>query len=75
MELHEIVMTLVGPVQPVGETRADEQRLDNMKKLTELVDRLLFEIDTAAASADRVEASMKAIGMHARKFMATVGDA
>ena len=32
MELYEIVMKLVGPVQPVGETRADEQRLANMKK-------------------------------------------
>ena len=32
MELYEIVMKLVGPVQPVGETRADEQRPANMKK-------------------------------------------
>ena len=32
MELYEIVMKLVGLVQPVGETRADEQRPANMKK-------------------------------------------
>ena len=60
MELYEIVMKLVGPVQPVGETRADEQRLANMKKLTELTDLLLGEIDDAVHSADRVEAPMKA---------------
>jgi hypothetical protein len=65
-------MKLVGPVQPVGETRADEWRLENLKKLTELTDRLLFEIDDAAHNADRVEASMKAIGKHARDFIEDV---
>ena len=75
MELYEIVMKLVGPVQPIGETRADEQRLANMKKLTELTDLLLGEIDDAVHGADRVEASMKAIGIHARDFMAIIKDA
>ena len=75
MELHEIVMKLVGPVMPVGETREDEQRLSNMKALTELVDRLLFEVDAVSHNADRTEASMKAIGVHARDFMTAVKDA
>lgn len=75
MELHEIVMKLVGPVRPIGEHNADKERLENMKKLTELTDRLLFEIDAASPSADRAEASMKAIGEHARDFMAAVRDA
>lgn len=74
MELYEIVMKLVGPVQPIGETRADGERLANMKALTELVDRLLREIERAARSADRVEASMKAIGAHARAFLKDVHD-
>ena len=75
MELHEIVMKLVGPVMPVGETREDERRLENMKALTELVDRLLFEVDAVSQNADRVEASMKAVGVHARDFMTAVKDA
>ena len=75
MELLEIVMKLIGPVMPVGETREDERRLENMKVLTELVDRLLFEVDSASHNADRVEASMKAVGVHARDFMAAVKDA
>ena len=75
MELHEVVMKMVGPVMPVGETREDERRLENIKKLTELVDRLLFEIDAVSHNADRVEASMKAIGVRARDFMTAVKDA
>ena len=74
MELHEIVMKLVGPVMPVGETREDERRLENMKALTELVDRLLFEVDAVSHNADRGEASMKAVGVHARDFMTAVKD-
>jgi hypothetical protein len=75
MELYEVVMKLVGPVKPVGETREDERRLANMKVLTELADRLLFEIDAVSHNADRIQASMKAIGVHARDFMTGVKDA
>lgn len=75
MELHEIVMKLVGPVQPTGDHGTDETRLTNMRALTALVDRLLFEINAAASSADRYEASMKAIGSHARAFLEDVKSA
>lgn len=69
MKLIEIVMTLIGPVQPTGEHGADQKRLENMKALTELTDQLLFEIAVAARCADRAEASMKAIGAHAKTFL------
>ena len=72
MELFEIVMKLNGPVQPVGEHNADQTRLSNMKALTELADRILYEINRAEPAADRVEFSMKAIGVHAREFMESV---
>jgi len=69
MTLIEIVMKLVGPVQPYGDSYADMQRLSNLKKLTELTDYLLGEISKAAESANRQEASMKAIGKHAEQFL------
>lgn len=74
MKLHEIVMKLVGPVTPIGETQEDGRRLENMRVLTELVDRLLFVINAASHNADRTEASMKVIGVHARDFMKAVKD-
>ncbi len=72
LELHEIVMTLIGPIQPLGESNGDARRLENIKVLTELVDKLLFEIQEAANAADRHEASMKVIGVHARDFLIEV---
>jgi hypothetical protein len=52
MELHEVVMKLVGPVRPIGSHGEDGERLES--------------------SADRHEASVKAIGIHAREFMDNV---
>lgn len=75
MDLHEIVMKLVGPIDPLGESNADERRLENIQVLTELVDNLLADISSVAHNAGRQEASMKAIGEHASQFLANVLEA
>ena len=69
MELKDVVMKLIGPVQPYGDHYGDMQRLENMKELIELTDYLLGQIDQAAASAERPEASMKEIGQCAKGFL------
>ena len=74
-DIQEVVMRLIGPIRPVGETNADNERLANIKVLTNLVDRLLFEIISVAHNADRQEASMKKIGAHARDFLKDVKEA
>lgn len=74
MELHEIVFKLVGPVRAVGETHTDLKRFENIKALTALTEKLLGAISEAALDADRQEASMQAIGLHARYFLREVRD-
>lgn len=69
MELYDVVMKLVGPVLPVGEHHEDSKRFENITRLTALVDTLLCEIRDASSAADRPEASMKKIGIHARAFL------
>lgn len=73
MELHEIVMKLIGPVGPIGETNADHERLDNLKQLCTLVDRLVAIIDSVIPNKDRHEASMKEAGEYADKFLTGLG--
>lgn len=75
MDLHEIVMKLIGPVRAVGETREDERRLVNIGVLTELIDRLMDDVSDAARDSTREEASMKAIGKHAERFLRAVKEA
>lgn len=69
MDIHEIVMRLIGPVNPVGDSCKDVVRLQNLNALTELVEALLDTIVDVAKSADRQEASMRSIGRHAREFL------
>ena len=75
MELKDVVLKLVGPVEAVGETNEDVRRLSNLKTLTILVDGLLYTISRAATAVSREEASMKAIGQHASKFLRNVREA
>jgi hypothetical protein len=69
MELAEVVMKLVGPVNAVGDHYEDQKRLENLKMLTEVVDVLLNQIDDASRTAERAEASMKAVGLYAKNFL------
>ena len=69
MDLYEIVMKLNGPIHPMGDHNVDTWRLKNIKKLTELVDRLLFDIHQVSDCMNRPEASIKAIGAHAHEFL------
>lgn len=69
MEIKEIVMKLIGPVQPVGESAIDAERLKNIRNLTVVIDSLLDEIKDASLEASRVEDSMRLIGTHAKSFL------
>jgi hypothetical protein len=69
MTLYDIIRKLTGPIEATGEHNEDQQRLKNLKEVTLLVDRLLFDVGEAAHDADREEESMQAIGQHAQKFL------
>ena len=69
MKLEDIVMKLIGSVQPYGSEHLDTERLENMKTLTALVEYLLYQIEQAAESANRPEASVRSIGLYAKNFL------
>lgn len=74
-DLFDIVMKLNGPVYPLGETNADNDRFDNMQNLIDLSEKILFEINSVVSDADRQEYSMKRIGMLAKDHMRNIKDA
>lgn len=65
----EIVRDLIGPINAVDETRADEIRLKNLEELIEVVDRLMFDISQAAHSRNNYQSSVKQIGQKAYNFL------
>lgn len=67
--LEEMVMRVVGPIEPIGETHTDKDRLQNLENLLGLVDGLVFKIYQLQWFADRPEAAVAKIGKRARRFM------
>ena len=75
MEIKDVVDKLVGPINPVGDSNIDAKRLENLKELTQLVDKLLYDIDNVSSNAKRQEASMRQAGEYAKNFLIDVTSA
>lgn len=69
MELDEIFFKLVGPVRGIGEHNQDQKRLENLRTLTSLTEKLLDAIREAARDAGSHEHSVDAIGTYASGFL------
>ena len=73
-EVYDVVTKLIGDVEPIGDSSADEFRYRNLKAMTNLVDRLLTDIVRVALQAGRQEASIRRAGKFAEQFLAEVQD-
>jgi hypothetical protein len=69
MELKDVVMKLIGNIEPVGSTDIDEKRFENLVQLCDLTEELIFEIEKVATdNKDRPEYSMKKAGEYASMY-------
>lgn len=69
MEIYDVVKKLIGPIEPVGETNQDDKRFKNLSQLTDLVDKLVFDINQVAGFSNSEEYSVKRAGNHAKQFI------
>mgnify|MGYP003544712328 CR=1 FL=1 len=66
----EIIMKLIGPIKPVGETTQDNSRYDNLVELCDLVDGLVGLIDNINYKyEDSQEFSVKRASDYAKHFL------
>jgi hypothetical protein len=73
-DLEDIVLSLTGPIDPVGETNADNARFENLKVLCDLVERLLVAIDYVnTGNRKSHEYSRQRAGEYADKFYDRIG--
>lgn len=75
MDYTKIITKLIGPIDPVGETNADDERFENLKEQCKLVQELIMRIQYVANSnKNRSERSMKRAGDYADLFLTkTIG--
>ncbi len=74
MEIADVVMKLIGNIEPVGETHTDVGRFENLKALTALVDELLANIYNVSKKKDCIEFSKSQAGRHADRFLCYILD-
>ena len=74
MKIYDVVKKLVGEIEPIGETNTDNERFENLKNMTDLVDRLLSDIDSVAwRNKNRHEYSRSRAGKYADEFQTKMG--
>lgn len=74
MELLDIVLKLTGPIDPIGETHADNARFENLKQLLQLMKELHAKVDAIAnTNCDRGEFSMRRAGLECQKYLNWLG--
>jgi hypothetical protein len=69
---YDIVKKLIGEIEPIGETNTDNERFENLKEMTNLVNDLIMDIQDVSEYEDRGEYSMHRAGKHAEKFLGDI---
>jgi len=72
MELHDIVLKLVGKIDPAGDASLDGERFENLKTLTNLIDDLIVDVHYVSRNKDSYEISVKRSGVYADEFLNTL---
>lgn len=62
MTNYELIKKVIGNIQPVGETRTDEIRLENLKATIELTEALLDDIKDVARESGAHQHSIAEAG-------------
>ena len=68
-EVADIVMKVVGEIEPVGETYTDDARFDHLILLLNTLDILIDEVRFILPNIDRNEYSMNRAGQLANKWI------
>lgn len=68
----EIILKLIGQVQPVGETNEDKARFENLKLMCEVADGLLAEISQVSFNGSgHQEASIVRATKYANDYLSS----
>jgi len=74
MELQEILMKLIGPIQPVGDSAIDSGRYENLGTLLDLMAKLHIEVDRISTECkDSPEGSVAKAGKRANAYLEWLG--
>lgn len=68
-QIADIVMELIGEIEPVGDSAIDDKRFNNLLAVENVMDILFDEIRWASENRNRYEYSMQKIGKNASDYL------
>lgn len=68
-----VVNKIIGPIFPIGESNADNDRFENLQEMCELVEELLSYLHQVRTEKNAHEYSVKRAGQYADNFLTTIG--
>ena len=74
MDIHDIVVKLIGKISPIGETREDDKRMVNLQEHMILTRHIISDLKDVAEDKDRGEYSMSRAGKEAYNFLMNIKD-
>lgn len=66
---YEVVKKLLGPINPIGESSVDRERLENLDQTAKLIHKLVREVEYIANDHNNGEASLIAASKKAKACM------
>lgn len=72
MDYAQILFKLIGPIRPVGDTRIDDERFENLQELGFVVDEIIYELKKIREEKDRQEYSVKECGKLANQILENI---
>jgi len=73
-QLADMIMLLIGEIEPVGESHIDSKRFDNLLRLQNTIDILLDEIAFIVPYHNRPEYSMRKAAVQSARWLAEKRD-
>ena len=70
----EVLIKLVGPITPCGDSNIDKIRLENLEELIEITENSITNIISVARYYQSYEYSVAVIGNRANKFITELKD-
>jgi len=74
MNNYDVVVKLIGPIRPVGETETDNIRLRNLMELSDLVHELVSDIHDVLKDRYSHMASVSKAGQKAEEILGSLRD-
>ena len=69
MTNYDVLKTLIGEIDPIGNTEIDETRFENLYEMIDVVNGLIEDIAKVANRRSRLECSLKKAGEKAYNFL------